>query len=176
MWLSMLSENSYKKSFFAHEDSSKLVLTSTKIYGLTLSSNSLCIVISHTVINLFWHLSEMNRCETLQNLTHFSILCLTLSNIVWWSASLYHKFHSCTLQMHSSLNNRHKVFTHHSSTVTEFHLCINLKSVFITVVHVWSNRIKISTEMNIVFNFLKSWSAFSIHLKVCFFVWESSLT
>ncbi len=44
----------------------RLVLTSTKIYGLTLSLNSLCIVIPHTVINLFWHLSEMNRCETLQ--------------------------------------------------------------------------------------------------------------
>ncbi len=62
----MLSKNSYKKSFFAHEDSSELVLTSIKIYGLTLSLNSLYIVIPHTVINLFWHLSEMNRCETLQ--------------------------------------------------------------------------------------------------------------
>ncbi len=66
MLLSMLSKNPYKKSFFAHEDSSELVLTLIKIYGLTLSSNSLCIVIPHTVINLFWHLSEMNRCETLQ--------------------------------------------------------------------------------------------------------------
>jgi len=49
----MLSKNPYKKSFFAHEDSSELVLTSTKIYGLALSLNSLCIVIPHTVINLF---------------------------------------------------------------------------------------------------------------------------
>jgi hypothetical protein len=63
---------------------------------------------------------------------------------------------------------------------TEFHtLFINCnrvssmhqseKSVFITVVHVWSNRTKISTEMNIVFSFLKSWSAFSVHLKDVFF-------
>jgi len=65
MLLSMLSKNSYKKSFFTHEDSSELVLTSIKIYGLALPSNSLCIIIPHTVINLFWYLFKMNRCETL---------------------------------------------------------------------------------------------------------------
>ena len=72
MWLSMLSKNPYKKSFFAHEDSSELVLTSIKIYGFALPLNSLCIVILHTVINLFWYLSEMNRCGTLHYHFHHS--------------------------------------------------------------------------------------------------------
>jgi len=30
------------------------------------------------------------------------------------------------------------------------------KSVFITVVHVWSNETKIDTEMNMAFSFIKS--------------------
>jgi len=46
------------------------------------------------------------------------------------SASLYHKSHNCTLQMRFSLNSRHRVFTHCSLTVTEFHLCINLRNLF----------------------------------------------
>jgi hypothetical protein len=101
---------------------------------------------------------------------HTSQFCLTLSSIVWWSASLYHKSHNCTLQMHSSLNSRHRVFTHHSLTATEFHLCINLRNLFSSChTCVWSNRTKISTEMNIVFSFLKPWSAFSVHLKDVFF-------
>jgi hypothetical protein len=86
MWLSMLSENSYKKSFFAHEDSSELVLTSIKIYGFTLSSNSLCIVIPHTVINLFWHLSEMNRCETLHQ--YYSILRAYTVDEMWLAVAV----------------------------------------------------------------------------------------
>jgi len=32
--------------------------------------------------------------------------------------------------MHSSLNSRHRVFTHYLSTATEFHLCINLRNLF----------------------------------------------
>jgi hypothetical protein len=43
------------------------------------------------------------------------------------------------------------------------------KSVFITVIHVWSNETKIDTEMNMTFSFLKLWSAFSVHLKSVFF-------
>ncbi len=43
------------------------------------------------------------------------------------------------------------------------------ESVFITIVCVWSNKTKIDTEMNIVFSFLKPWSAFLIHLKDVFF-------
>jgi len=54
MLLSILSKNSYKESFFASEDFSEISLDILiKIDGLTLSSNSLHIVISHTVINLF---------------------------------------------------------------------------------------------------------------------------
>ncbi len=51
----------------------RLVLTLIKIYDLALLLNSLCIVIPHTVINLFWYLSEMNRCETLHIVTFHKI-------------------------------------------------------------------------------------------------------
>jgi len=43
------------------------------------------------------------------------------------------------------------------------------KSVFITVVHVWSNETRINTEMNMAFSFVKLWLTFSVHLKSVFF-------
>ncbi len=43
------------------------------------------------------------------------------------------------------------------------------KFVFIIVLHVWLNKTRLDTEMNMTFNFLKLWSAFSVHLKNAFF-------
>ncbi len=43
------------------------------------------------------------------------------------------------------------------------------KSVFIIIVCVWSNEIKIDAEMNMAFSFVKSWLTFSVHLKDVFF-------
>ncbi len=37
------------------------------------------------------------------------------------------------------------------------------------IIQVWSNDIKIDTEMNMTFNFLKLWSVFSVYLKSVFF-------
>ncbi len=98
-----------------------------KLYCDRIKDHLVCCSVSFlTVIKYFRFLWSV----WIWNLTHSSILHLTLSSIIWWSASLYHKSHNCTLQMRSSLNSRHRVFTHCSLTVTEFHLCINLRNLF----------------------------------------------
>jgi hypothetical protein len=126
---------------------------------------SLCKLL--TVIKYFrflWSVQIWKLDTLLNSASHFS-------SIVWWSASLYHKFHNCTLQMHSSLNSRHRVFTHYSLTVTEFHLCINLRNLFSSQSYMCDQmKLKLTLEWTWVFSFLKSWSAFSVHLKVCSFI------
>jgi hypothetical protein len=115
-----------------------------KLYCNSIKDHLICHSVSFLTVIKYFRFCDLYKSE---NLTHFSILHLTLSSIVWWSASLYHKSHNCTLQMHSSLNSRHRVFTHHSLTATEFHLCINLRNLFSSQLYMYDQ-----TELELHWN------------------------